>query len=199
MNQQPAEYPMTVDELEAAFAGRWGIWLSDTGRWWATRRAPLTSAELTVGAAPFLRAEDPAQLAGLIKAQENSPDLQAVTEDGGPYQMTPGYLDRRRRGSASAPPASVSTPAIGWAAADDQELASLQQEFRQFQIARETIGDRVRFVSLRQEPAARPHTVICEHLAELAAVLRNTAVQRAGTGAPAQDGAPAKPEPGGPA
>ena len=56
--------------LEAIFGGRWGIWLSDTGRWWATRRAALTEAELAVGCVPYLRAETESQLAEHIQAQE---------------------------------------------------------------------------------------------------------------------------------
>jgi hypothetical protein len=56
--------------LEAVFGGRWGIWLSDTGRWWATRRAALTAAELTAGCVPYLRAETESQLAEHIQAQE---------------------------------------------------------------------------------------------------------------------------------
>ena len=56
--------------LEAIFGGRWGIWLSDTGRWWATRRAALTAAELTAGCVPYLRAETEARLAEHIQAQE---------------------------------------------------------------------------------------------------------------------------------
>jgi hypothetical protein len=56
--------------LEAIFGGRWGIWLSDTGRWWATRRAALTAAELAAGCVPYLRAETESQLAEHIQAQE---------------------------------------------------------------------------------------------------------------------------------
>jgi hypothetical protein len=56
--------------LEAIFGGRWGIWLSDTGRWWATRRAALTAAELTAGCVPYLRAETESRLAEHIQAQE---------------------------------------------------------------------------------------------------------------------------------
>ena len=58
----------TMETLEAAFGGRWGIWLSDTGRWWAARRTALSSAELSAGCVPFLRADGPAQLAERISA-----------------------------------------------------------------------------------------------------------------------------------
>ena len=60
----------TAKTLEAVFGGRWGVWLSDTGRWWATRRAALTAAELTAGCVPFLRADTEALLAEHIQAQE---------------------------------------------------------------------------------------------------------------------------------
>jgi hypothetical protein len=60
----------TMEELEAAFGGRWGIWLSETGRWWAARRSALSSAALSAGCVPFLRADGPSQLAERIQSQE---------------------------------------------------------------------------------------------------------------------------------
>jgi hypothetical protein len=66
----------TAETLEAAFGGRWGIWLSDTGRWWASHRAALSSAELAAGCVPFVRADTSSQLAERIQAQE---DLLAET------------------------------------------------------------------------------------------------------------------------
>jgi hypothetical protein len=60
----------TMEKLEAAFGGRWGIWLSDTGRWWAARRSALSSAELSAGCVPFLRADEPSELAERIQSQE---------------------------------------------------------------------------------------------------------------------------------
>jgi len=66
----------TAEALEAAFGGRWGIWLSDTGRWWASHRAALTAAELAAGCVPFVRADTSSQLAERIQAQE---DLLAQT------------------------------------------------------------------------------------------------------------------------
>jgi hypothetical protein len=69
MNDQSAS-TATMESLEATFGGRWGIWLSDTGRWWAARRSALSAAELSAGCVPFLRADDPAQLSARIQAQE---------------------------------------------------------------------------------------------------------------------------------
>jgi hypothetical protein len=60
----------TMETLETAFGGRWSIWLSDTGRWWAARRTALSGAELSAGCVPFLRADGPSQLAERIRGQE---------------------------------------------------------------------------------------------------------------------------------
>jgi hypothetical protein len=62
--------PSTLETLDAAFGGNWGIWLSQTGRWWAARRAALTSAQLIAGCVPFLRADTPAELAERLRDQE---------------------------------------------------------------------------------------------------------------------------------
>jgi hypothetical protein len=69
MNDQSARIA-TMETLEATFGGRWGIWLSDTGRWWAARRSALSGAQLSAGCVPFLRADDPSQLAARIQSQE---------------------------------------------------------------------------------------------------------------------------------
>jgi hypothetical protein len=60
----------TALAIETAFNGRWHAWLSDTGRWWAARKHPLTAAALTAGCLPFLTAATPDQLTSLIRAQE---------------------------------------------------------------------------------------------------------------------------------
>ena len=48
----------------------WAIWLSGTGRWWASRKVELTAADVAAGCVPFLHADDPGTLAGQIRAQE---------------------------------------------------------------------------------------------------------------------------------
>jgi len=48
----------------------WTLWVSGTGRWWASRHVELTVADLAAGCVPFLHADDPATLAGQISAQE---------------------------------------------------------------------------------------------------------------------------------
>jgi hypothetical protein len=48
----------------------WTLWISGTGRWWASRTAELTAADLAAGCVPFLHADDPGTLAGQIRAQD---------------------------------------------------------------------------------------------------------------------------------
>ncbi len=60
----------TAGAIEADFGGRWGVWLSDTGRWWATRTSPLTSAQLNAGCIPFIQADNPDELAERIREQD---------------------------------------------------------------------------------------------------------------------------------
>jgi hypothetical protein len=48
----------------------WAIWLSGTGRWWASRRTGLTAADLAAGCVLYLHADDPETLASQIRAQQ---------------------------------------------------------------------------------------------------------------------------------
>ena len=48
----------------------WALWLSGTGRWWASGRNELSSADLAAGRVPFLHADTPEALAAQIRAQE---------------------------------------------------------------------------------------------------------------------------------
>ena len=70
MNNQPTAVTETVEKLEAASHGRWGIWLSDTGWWWAARTQTLTAAELAAGCLHFIHADDPDELAERIRQQD---------------------------------------------------------------------------------------------------------------------------------
>ena len=56
--------------IEAASGGRWGVWLSDTGQWWAARTRPLTADELNAGCVPFLQADSPEELRQRITDEE---------------------------------------------------------------------------------------------------------------------------------
>lgn len=61
---------VTAAAIEAAFDGRWGVWLSETNRWWAARKQMLTTAELTAGCVPFIQADSPRDLTERIREQE---------------------------------------------------------------------------------------------------------------------------------
>jgi hypothetical protein len=51
--------------LSEEFTG-WTVWVSGTGRLWASRRDTLTAA----GCVAFLHADSPGSLAGQVRAQE---------------------------------------------------------------------------------------------------------------------------------
>jgi hypothetical protein len=71
MSEQCGSLAETVAAMETAFDGRWGIWLSDTGWWWATRANALTAEELAAGCVPFIHADNPDELAERIRQQDN--------------------------------------------------------------------------------------------------------------------------------
>jgi len=50
-------------------------------------------------------------------------------------------------------------------------LARLQEDFPDFTIARQTTGDRIRYVARRASPGLRPHTVVTADLDELRTAL----------------------------
>jgi hypothetical protein len=50
--------------------GRWAIWQSETGQWWAARARPLTAHQQNAGAVPYLRAETPDELRQTISDEE---------------------------------------------------------------------------------------------------------------------------------
>jgi hypothetical protein len=60
----------TAAGIEAQFDGRWGVWLSDTGQWWAARTQALTASELAAGCVPYLQASSPGDLRERIKDEE---------------------------------------------------------------------------------------------------------------------------------
>lgn len=70
MSEQPTAVTETVEALEAAVGGRWGVWLSDTGWWWAARTQTLTAAELAAGCLHFIHADNPDELAESIRQQD---------------------------------------------------------------------------------------------------------------------------------
>jgi hypothetical protein len=67
MSEKPS---LSAEDIEAACDGRWGIWQSDTGQWWAARTQPLTADQLTAGSVSFLRAATPGELMQAISDEE---------------------------------------------------------------------------------------------------------------------------------
>ena len=59
-----------AEAIEAEFSGRWGVWLSDTGRWWAARTSTLTSDQANAGCVPFIEADSPDELTEQIRQQD---------------------------------------------------------------------------------------------------------------------------------
>jgi hypothetical protein len=64
--------------LTDEFSG-WTLWLSGTGRWWASQRNTLSAADQAAGCVPFLHADSPGALAGQLHAQEALRPRQPVT------------------------------------------------------------------------------------------------------------------------
>jgi hypothetical protein len=71
MSENPS---LTGADIEAACGGRWAVWQSDTGQWWAARTQPLTASQLTAGGVPFLRAASPGALSQSISQEEQLTD-----------------------------------------------------------------------------------------------------------------------------
>lgn len=70
MNDQDASLSAAVAAIEASFDGRWAVWLSDTGWWWATRTSALTAAETSAGWVPHLQASSLDELVERIRQQD---------------------------------------------------------------------------------------------------------------------------------
>jgi hypothetical protein len=60
----------TVTAIESEFGSRWGVWLSDTGQWWAARTWAMTAAEEAAGCVPYIQARDPGELRQQIRDEE---------------------------------------------------------------------------------------------------------------------------------
>ncbi len=67
MSEKPG---LTAADFETACRGRWSVWQSETGQWWAARSRPLTAAQLAAGGVPFLRAATPEELSQAIGDEE---------------------------------------------------------------------------------------------------------------------------------
>jgi hypothetical protein len=64
MNDEPG-----AAELEAEVED-WHVWMSDTGRWWAARKATLTAAESSAGCSQYLEADSAGDLRDQIAAED---------------------------------------------------------------------------------------------------------------------------------
>src|SRR6266851_3375375 len=95
MNEWPASVAATVAAIEAAFDGRWGAWLSDTGWWWAARTQVLTAGEHAAGCLPYIHADNPDELTERIRQQDEL--TQPIPpEPAGP--VTPAHGSRHQPG-----------------------------------------------------------------------------------------------------
>jgi hypothetical protein len=70
MDDSDSTVAATAARIEAQFGDRWGIWLSDTGQWWAARRQALTAEDLAAGCVPYLQADSPDELRDRIRDEE---------------------------------------------------------------------------------------------------------------------------------
>jgi hypothetical protein len=89
MDETQVGITSSAEAIEAAFGGRWGVWLSDTGWWWAARCEPLNLAALGADCVPFLRAQTLAALAEHIQDQEDLHTRAAGTAQAGQRQAPP--------------------------------------------------------------------------------------------------------------
>jgi hypothetical protein len=60
----------TAEAIETSFGGRWGVWLSDSGHWWAARTDSLTSTQINAGCVPFIEADNPDELTDRIREHD---------------------------------------------------------------------------------------------------------------------------------
>ncbi len=70
MNELRGTEATTVAAIEAATCNRWGVWVSDTGWWWAARTHALSAQALSAGCVPFIHADNSNELAERINQQD---------------------------------------------------------------------------------------------------------------------------------
>ena len=68
--EAPQDHAKTAQAELAAAYPEWTIWRSNTGRWYATRKAPITKAEGTTGCVRTVHAVDPEGLAEKLADQQ---------------------------------------------------------------------------------------------------------------------------------
>ena len=110
MDKAQADIMRSAEAIEAGFGGRWAVWLSDTGWWWAARREPLNAAGVSAGCVSFLRSQTPAGLIECIQGQEDLHLRAAGTaqqaDDVSPPRRTRTRDSRTRRSQAEGEPFS---------------------------------------------------------------------------------------------
>lgn len=70
MDDPDSTVSATVTAIETEFGHRWGVWLADSGQWWAARVQAMSVALQTAGCVPYLRAADPDDLRRQIADEE---------------------------------------------------------------------------------------------------------------------------------
>jgi hypothetical protein len=70
MSDQDPSVTAIVAAIESAAGGRWGVWRSDTGWWWAARTRTLAARELSAGCVQYLHADNPQELFERIGEQD---------------------------------------------------------------------------------------------------------------------------------
>lgn len=70
MSDQDPSVTAIVAAIESAAAGRWGVWRSDTGWWWAARTRTLTARELSARCLQYIHADNPQELVECIREQD---------------------------------------------------------------------------------------------------------------------------------
>lgn len=70
MSDQDPSVTAIVAAIESAAGGRWGVWRSDSGWWWAARTRTLTARELSAGCVQYLHADNPQELFERIGEQD---------------------------------------------------------------------------------------------------------------------------------
>lgn len=92
--------------IQTRFPG-WVIWLSDAGRWYATRRGRLSDDELHAGYAMTVAADTPERLAALLAAQSRPRPVRAAWPAAGPASGAQGWTGPRPMSGQAAEPVTV--------------------------------------------------------------------------------------------
>lgn len=70
MPDQDPSVTAIVAAIESEARGRWWVWRSNTGWWWAARTRTLTAHEQNSGCLQYIHANDPNELTERIREQD---------------------------------------------------------------------------------------------------------------------------------